>query len=272
MSKPDSSFHVLSWPKTLAGEGHEAASRQHAASFRPAPHLAADQVHVWTLKDYPADIAACASLLSREELDRASRFRFPHLFDRFVADHGRLRLLLGAYLETDPRSLVFAVNAFGKPRLEKPHCHLRFNMSHSLAVTMVAVCLDAEIGIDVEAVRPVTEWVSIASSHFSAIENEALAALPEEESIPAFFRCWTRKESFIKAKGTGLSLPLHSFSVSTAPGAPPALLHCDWDTHEGPRWSLSHLEPEPGYVGSLALERKGWSTLYFAWPESEVTL
>jgi 4'-phosphopantetheinyl transferase len=270
MSKPSSDPRVIPWPSATGGEDCPGSSRHYSASFRPAPHLTNDQIHVWTLRDCPGDIAAYASLLSRDELDRASRFRFPHLFDRFVADHGRLRLLLGAYLEADPRSLEFSVNPYGKPRVESPRCHLSFNMSHSTMVTMVAVCLNSEVGIDVEAIRPIAEWGAIASSHFSAEENEALSAEPEALRPEAFFRCWTRKEAFIKAKGLGLSLPLNSFSVTVSAEAAPGLLHCDWDPQESSRWSLTDLEPEPGYIGSLAIERKGWSAMHFAWPESEV--
>jgi 4'-phosphopantetheinyl transferase len=271
MQKQGSSPQILSWP-IKNGPAKNEPTRQYVASFRPAPHLTTDQIHIWTLRDFPGDTAGYASLLSRDEMDRASRFRFPHLYDRYVADHARLRLLLGAYLEADPRSLGFATNEYGKPRIDTPHCRLRFNMSHSTSVTMVALCLNAEVGIDVEAIRPVAEWAAIASSHFSGEENDALNAEPEEARSTAFFRCWTRKEAFIKAKGMGLSLPLNSFSVTVSADTPAALLSCNWDPQESARWTLTHLDPEPGYVGSLAVERKNWSSAYFAWPESETTV
>jgi len=188
------------------------------------------------------------------------------LFERFVADHGSLRLLLSAYLETDPRKLSLVTNRYGKPRLESESCRLRFNMSHSGELTMIAVCLDAEIGIDVEAVRPIPEWADIAVSQFSTGENQSIHAEAPAHRMEAFFRCWTRKEALIKAVGMGLSVPLDSFTVSTSLAQPPALLHCSWDTDAISRWSLMHLEPAPGYVGAVAVENSGWAALHFAWP------
>lgn len=251
-----------------AGTGALHASEE-LPSFRPAPHLAAGEAHVWTLWQRPRPLAGYISLLSRDEMDRANRFHTPQLFDRFVADHGALRLLLSAYLETDPRKLSFATNKYGKPRLENPFCRLRFNMSHSGEITMIAVCLDAEIGIDVEVVRRIEEWEEIAASHFSKRENETLNAELPEQRMEAFFRCWTRKEALIKAIGMGLSIPLDSFTVTTSLSEPAALLDCTWDGIEASRWSLLHLEPGTGHVGALAIEHQGWSTQHFTWPDGE---
>jgi 4'-phosphopantetheinyl transferase len=84
--------------------------------------------------------------------------------------------------------------------------------------------------------------------------------------MEAFFRCWTRKEAFIKALGMGLSIPLDSFTVSTSLTEPPALLHYSQDTNTASHWSFIHLEPTTGYIGAIAIEKSGWSALQFAWP------
>jgi len=192
--------------------------------------------------------------------------RFPHLFDRFVADHGALRLLLSAYLETDPRSLQLVANMYGKPSLLLPNCRLRFNMSHSGGITVIAVCLGADLGVDVEAIRPLLEWEEIAASHFSPDERESIQNEQPDTQLDAFFRCWTRKEALIKAIGMGLSIPLDSFSVTTSLEEPPRLLRCTWNSEEASRWTLLHLGPAQGYVGALAVERRDWLTSYFEWP------
>jgi 4'-phosphopantetheinyl transferase len=212
------------------------------------------------------EIAEFASLLSPTEIDRAQRFRFPALSERFVADHGRLRLLLAAYLEADPQGLRFAENEQGKPRLlHGPDCRLRFNMSHTRGLTMIALCLDAELGVDIEAVRQVEDRDDIAAMYFSSSESLALGAYPEPERDAAFLRCWTRKEAYMKARGEGLSLPLDQFAVSLSVQKA-ALVSCDWDEQEPRRWMLEHLEPGPGYIGALAVEQGAWSLLHFAWP------
>lgn len=236
------------------------------ATFRPAPALAEGEIHVWTLWPGSQTVSEYIPLLSRSESERAFALRTTQLFNRFVADHGSLRLLLSAYLETDPRKLSFVTNQYGKPHLENNSYRLRFNMSHSGEITMIAVCLDAEIGIDVEAVRSIPEWADIAVSQFSVGENQSIHAEMPAHRIEAFFRCWTRKEAVIKAIGMGLSVPLDSFTVSTSLRQPPALLQCSWGEDARSRWSLMHLEPAIGYVGAVAVENAGWSTLHFAWP------
>lgn len=236
------------------------------ASFRPAPILAEGQIHIWTIMERPHAASDYLPLLSSAESERAFALRTTELFDRFVIDHGLLRLLLSAYLETDPRKLSFVTNPYGKPQLESRSCRLRFNMSHSGQVTMIALCLDAEIGIDIEVIRPIAEWDDIASSHFSAMENQSLHKEAPAQRMEAFFRCWTRKEALIKAMGMGLSIPLDSFTVSTSLAEPPALLHCSWDANASSDWSLMHLEPAAGHIGALAIENSGWSATHFAWP------
>jgi 4'-phosphopantetheinyl transferase len=236
------------------------------ASFRPAPALSEGHIHIWTISQRPRTSSDYAPLLSKDELNRASGMRSPQLFDRFIADHGALRLLLSAYLDTDPRKLPIVANNYGKPALDIPHCRLRFNMSHSGELTMIALCLDSEIGVDVEAMRPIAEWEEIAASHFSHHESESLRGEEPKAQISAFFRCWTRKEALIKAIGMGLSIPLDSFTVSTSLTEPAMLLHCAWDPGAVRHWTLVHLEPGPGHVGALAVEDADWSIQQFEWP------
>jgi 4'-phosphopantetheinyl transferase len=230
-----------------------------------APRLSANEVHLWTLVPEGEDIAEYTSLLSPAEMERARRFRFPALFERFVSDHGRLRLLLAGYLEADPQSLQFVENEQGKPRISGPDCRLRFNMSHTRGLTMIALCLDAELGVDVEAIRAVEDRDEIATRHFSPMESKALLAQPVQERDAAFLRCWTRKEAYIKARGEGLSLPLDRFAVTLAGNDRAALAHCDWDEQEPHRWMLEHLQPMAGYIGALAIEQGSWSLLHFKW-------
>jgi 4'-phosphopantetheinyl transferase len=241
---------------------------QGPARPHPVPILRANEVHLWTLVHGTEDIAEYTSLLSPDEMERARRFRFPALFERFVADHGRLRLLLAAYLEADPQRLEFVFNEQGKPRLSGPDCRLRFNMSHTRGLTMIAVCLDAELGIDVEAMRPVEDRDDIAARHFSPMENRTLQAEPESDRDAAFLRCWTRKEAYVKARGEGLSLPLDRFAVTLAGKDHAALVHCAWDEHEPYRWMLEHLQPMAGYIGAIAIEQGAWSLLHFTWPST----
>jgi 4'-phosphopantetheinyl transferase len=262
-------------PHLRYGSGHAMVEEMslspstRVASLRQLPDLAAGQVHVWKIWQEEARFADFTSLLSNEEMERASRLRTAALFHRFAANHGMLRILLGSYLGMDPRRLQFAANPYGKPSLREMGLHLRFNMTHSDDLTLIAVCLQSEVGIDVETVRPVEEWEEIAKSHFSDDEYRCLLAEPMQPADlqrDAFFRCWTRKEAVIKAIGMGLSMPLSSFTVSTTQEA--ALLHCSWNETAASQWTLEHLEPAPGFVGALAMEGTEWSIQQFDCPES----
>ncbi len=215
------------------------------------------EVHLWMLHPEPnVDLAPWLRLLSPAEQQRAARFHFPHLTRNFIADHARLRLILGAYTQTAAGDLTFSENAYGKPRLQNPASPVHFNLSHTAGLTLLALCLNSELGLDVEAIRPMDDWRDVARSHFSASENDALHRTAEADRQHAFFRCWTRKEAFLKASGEGLSRPLEAFSVSLDREAFPAFLSCAWDESETTRWSLVSLDPGPGFAGALALRSR----------------
>ena len=232
----------------------------------PACRPGDNEVHIWRLEPEPlVDLSPYSDLLSSDEQQRAARFRFPHLTRNFIVDHGRMRLILGAYIGVAPRNLVFTYNEFGKPELANDSASIRFNLSHTNGLSLLALCLDSPVGIDVEAVRPMDDWSGIAQSHFSESEITALQQTAEPDRQNAFFRCWTRKEAFLKAHGRGLSIPLDSFAVSLDREATPALLECKWDPEETKRWSFVSLDLGAQFAGALAVRGKDWSVRHFDW-------
>ena len=130
---------------------------------------------------------------------------------------------------------------------------LRFNLSHSNEVALLAVTLEAELGVDVEHMRADFASEDIARRFFSRAEVEAFNALPKEEQVAAFFRCWTRKEAYIKAIGKGLSQALDAFDVTLAPGAAAELTRAEDD--DVSRWLLRDIHVGEGYAGALIVER-----------------
>ena len=236
------------------------------ADQSPACHPGANEVHIWRLEPEPlVDLSGYSDLLSGDEQQRAARFRFPHLTRNFIVDHGRMRLILGAYAGVAPRDLIFTFNEFGKPELADVSASLRFNLSHTNGLSLLALCLDSPVGIDVEAVRPMNDWSDIAQSHFSQSEIAALQETAEADRQNAFFRCWTRKEAFLKAHGRGLSIPLDSFAVSLDREETPSLLECKWDPEETRRWSFVSLDLGAQFAGALAVRGKDWSVRHFDW-------
>jgi 4'-phosphopantetheinyl transferase len=192
-----------------------------------------------------------AELLTPDERQRAARFAFDHLRHSFTLARGALRILLGRSLDAAPGEIRFTYGAKGKPGLVDQG-RARFNLSHSGALALIAITLDCEIGVDIEQIRPMPDLHGIASRFFSAEEEVDLMSLDEDQRVAGFFRCWTRKEAYIKAIGDGLSAPLDDFAVSLRPGAPARMLHLGGDTKQAAEWTLQDLVIEPGYAAAVA--------------------
>jgi 4'-phosphopantetheinyl transferase len=193
---------------------------------------------------FPLDIdpSPFCDFLSADERERAARFRFDRDRDRFIVCRGTLRELLGARMCVPPAHLQFVYGRFGKPSLNESD--LRFNVSHARCMGMIAITRGREVGCDIERIDPLFAD-SIPEQFFSPYEVSSLRALPESDQCGAFFRCWTRKEAFMKACGLGMSLPLDSFDVTIAPHQPAALLR------GADGWSLHSVDAPPGYAAAL---------------------
>jgi len=223
-----------------------------AAAPEP-PSLEAGTVDVWRVAlDQPDDkLDRFQRMLEPDELNRASRFHFEKHRRHFIMARGFLRAVIGRYLEMQPEALRFSYGAYGKPALASEHA-LRFNLSHSHEVALLAVALGAELGVDVEHIRADFASEEIARRFFSRAEVEVFNALPKDEQVAAFFRCWTRKEAYIKAIGKGLSQALDAFDVTLAPDAAPELLRAEDD--DPSRWLLTDINAGAGYAAALAIE------------------
>jgi 4'-phosphopantetheinyl transferase len=216
--------------------------------------LATGDVHVWRVElNQPEPLLEkFRETLEEQELDRASRFKLEKHRRHFTAGRGVLRQLLSQYLGTKPEQLRLSYGAYGKPALNGEHkdSRLRFNMSHSHEVALFAFAEDRELGVDVEHIRTDFASEEVARRFFSRREVETFNALPRHDQVAAFFKCWTRKEAFIKVIGKGLSQPLDKFDVTL--GQPAALLWVSGD--DASRWSLYDLEVGGDYAGALAVE------------------
>jgi 4'-phosphopantetheinyl transferase len=217
-----------------------------------------DHIDVWRVElDAPEPPEqACRSILAPDEAVRASRFHFERDRKRYTAGRAVLRLLLGRYLKMPPGEIRFHYESNGKPELAAPHDSrgLRFNVSNSGGLALIAFGSGRAIGIDVEKVRQMPDLLDIARRFFSTHEVQALLAIDKGEREEAFFACWTRKEAFLKATGVGLSYPLADFSVSVAPHAAAALLEIKGERDTTSRWFLTDVFPGAGYRGALASE------------------
>ncbi len=217
-------------------------------------HLPEGEIHIWRAH---LDVAAepldqLKNTLDHDEKARAQRFRFSRDRDHFIACRGVLRELLGGYLRVSPVAIEFSYAAYGKPayRSRDSGSPVRFNLSHSRDLAVLAFCRNCEIGIDLESIQTEFGGEEIAVRYFSAPELAELRALPEAVKPEVFFLCWTRKEAYLKARGLGLQVPLDSFSVSLTPGQPESLQSEDSD-----QWSLHSFRPATGFVAAVVHKR-----------------
>lgn len=233
------------------------------ASFQIETPLALpdDEVQLWRIEldAIGSQEARWQKLLSADEQTRAARFHFARDRRRFAAGRAVLRVILASYLATDPTALNFAYSAKEKPSLaaEQAGAGLMFNVSHSGGIALLAFARGREVGIDIEHVRSDFDLEAIARRFFSAREQSELFALPPEARVEAFFRCWTRKEAYIKATGDGLSLPLSQFDVSLSDEAN-ALLATRPDAAEAACWQLEHVRAGAGFVAAVCVRGRGW--------------
>ena len=215
------------------------------------PALEAGEIHLWTIQtDLPARLrTSLAGFLDRDELRRARRLVAASASARFVAAHGALRLLLGAYTGAAPDALRIRATGAGKPYLED--ARLRFSLSHSAALALVAISEEAELGVDLERRRTVPDAVALATRYFAPDEARSLATLPANEQSDAFLRYWTSKEAVMKLTGEGFTRPLDSIRVTVEGNAPPRLLEVTGVPGAAREWSLHPLEPAAGYLAAL---------------------
>ncbi|MGH8727033.1 MAG: 4'-phosphopantetheinyl transferase family protein [Burkholderiales bacterium] len=225
-----------------------------------------DQVDVW--RAAPRALPEIKAMLTPDELQRAARFHFEKDRRRFIAVRAWLREVLACYLDTPPADLRFDYGAHGKPTLTR-RSDLRFNLSHSHDLALLAVSKSRELGVDVEFMKEAVAGPEIAARFFSAAEAAELRGLPKEQQRAAFFAGWTRKEAYIKATGAGLFGALDRFSVSLTPSDSRVSLRVHGDERETARWSLCSLDPGEGYAGALAVEGGDWRLRCLDWPQEE---
>jgi 4'-phosphopantetheinyl transferase len=166
------------------------------------------------------------------EAARAARFRTPDLQRRYLRSHAALRAILARYTEA---RLDFAVTEHGKPFLPAAP-DVKFNLSHSGEMALVAVAREVEIGVDIERFRPMPDYRDIAERFFPASQADAVTDEAD------FFRRWVRLEAVAKATGEGL----YALGAELAG-----------------EWTIEELDAAPGYAAAVAARRAGLhATLY----------
>ena len=224
--------------------------------------LSDHEVHLWRihLDEIATAESRWRSILSSDELARATRFHFMRHRQNFTASRALLRIILGNYVGCEPAKIIFEYTERGRPLISSHHgdTGLQFTVSHSGARALLAFAKCRRLGVDIEQIRNILNCMAVARRFFSPAEQKALAAMQGPEQFTAFFRCWTRKEAYIKGHGLGLSFPLQDFDVSIRPGEKNALLATRPNADEAALWSLCDLDVGEGYAAALSVKGHDW--------------
>ena len=119
---------------------------------------------------------------------------------------------------------------------------------------LIAVARGGELGVDLEALRPMDDAPELVERFFAPSERTAFGRLPPERRVVGFFSGWTRKEAYVKARGDGLSLPTTEFEITLDPDEHPRLTRFEREPDEVGRWSFAAFEPARGFLGAVAVE------------------
>lgn len=218
------------------------------------PHLAKGVVHIWCLPlDLPPqERERCFSLLSIDEKTRAGKFYFETARDHFIAGRGLLRILLGGYLNMEPASIQFGYELQGKPLLKEGGLPIQFNVSHSEGLGVIAFCLGRRVGVDIEWFRPMADMDDLARRFFTEGESALIASLSGDSKQELFYKIWTGKESYLKAVGAGLLLPLDQVEVMFEAGGTVHLVSNG--DEEMSDWQLRMFSPQSSYQCAVCVE------------------
>jgi 4'-phosphopantetheinyl transferase len=197
-----------------------------------------------------------AALLSDDEMARYRRYLVPHASQTFLAARVFLRSVLSAYCGIAPADWRFETNPWGRPRIATTNAPpgLDFNLSHKPGCVACLTGRSRALGVDVEDTAANRLYVvELAERFFSPSETRDLQALPVDRQFDRFYELWTLKESYIKARGMGLSLGLSHFSFS--PKGTAASVRFDPGFQDDPAaWDFQLFRPDPQHLMATAIE------------------
>lgn len=178
-----------------------------------APFQVVGAADVWRV-DLDAPPAIDPAALPRAERERAARLRRPGDRRRWLAARAGLRRVLARYLGEEPERIELVLERSGKPALAGRHPLIRFNLSHSGGLALVAVTAGREVGVDVEAKEDGRDFQRLAELGLEAEAAAAVRAAPPGARRDVFYAAWVRHEAAVKCAGSGLGSPLPERPIS----------------------------------------------------------
>ncbi len=194
-------------------------------------------------------------LLDDQERIRAARFKHDEDRRTFITAHALARLTLSAHTPSvAPCEWHFQKGQWGRPHPTNAEIgDLQVNLSHTSGMAAAVVSRGTDVGVDVEWARP-DDWIfETVDTVFSTDEIASLLRLTETERRERFFLYWTLKESYIKARGMGVSLPLTKISFAPSPSSRDIVLELDPSIKDrAGEWRFETFRPGPEIHGAVA--------------------
>jgi len=181
----------------------------------PTPEVGENEgIRLWLVESRKSDaVADFAAFLSPDEQRRAIRFNLEIHRQRFTVTRSALRLILGKELACLPEEIQLIYSETGRPEIKRPATTLKFNVSHSGPITLIALSDSAPVGIDVEYHNRGIDLLSVSRTVFCPQELRQLEKYTDLEQIKLFFQLWTAKEAVLKMLGMGFSASLDGFCI-----------------------------------------------------------
>lgn len=228
-------------------------------------------VHLWLAKLSVKDneLSVYKKILSKNELSHADKFFKEENSIYYVVSKAITRQILSRYLDISPEKIEFSVEKNGKPFVNGGD--LQFNVSHSDDYFLMGITKNNLIGVDIERARKKLDYLALAKRFFAPKEYEAMEMLSGEKQIGTFYRCWTRKEAFIKATGLGLSFGLNNFEVSLSDEPVSALISIHGDHAIAKKWTVTSIKTDyvdESYFAAIAVQRKIDQIVYYDYVHS----
>jgi 4'-phosphopantetheinyl transferase len=224
--------------------------------------LTSGEIHLW-LAFYdkitsPQLQGAYRQLLAAAEREQELRFHFARDRHRYLVTRALVRTVLSQYARIEPEEWIFSTNSYGRPEIanvQAREARLSFNISHTQSLIVLAVTQGGALGVDVENFVAREAALDIAARYFAPDEVTALAAVAPSLQQYRFFEYWTFKESYIKARGMGLSLPLDQFSFHYPREDAVEITIDPRLADHPPRWQFWQFKPSPQHVVAVCAER-----------------
>ena len=223
--------------------------------------LTSAEIHVWlTFCDAISDghlLVSYRELLDATEKEEESQFYFARDRHRYLVTRALVRTVLSRYASVDPKDWVFTANAYGQRCVVNTQAtadNLTFSVSHTEGLIVLGVAKGRSLGVDVENFATRNISIDIANHYFAPEEVAALHEVPHHQQRYRFFEYWTLKESYIKARGHGFSLPLDAFSFHFADGHVRLTINPELGD-DSSRWHLWQLRPSSEHLLAVCAEK-----------------